>query len=421
MIALCTLATLCVATLDEPFEDVGFEEALSKAKKSERVVFVDFYTDWCTPCKKLDATTWKDERVRAWLAEHTVALKIDAEREVELADTYQVNAYPTLLFVSADGSALDRIVGYVDADDFLSQAADALAGKTAVDRAEEELSGHEQDPTLRSDLADELARAGRYEEALEHYLWCFDHGLEHRPSYSGVRTSFLLSDIQRLGQSYPRAFAELRLRRDRLKDAVFAGEATRRELVDFTALNDALDQPELSLAAFDALKEQERHVAARSIVYRIDDRLLELRRYDDLLRFGGRDRAYFENEVRQFDVLSQRHRDRARARGRDVERMLAFMRSQTVDEGCVCFEVLLGCARPDEAALVADDVLKFDAERTTYWKLVDHAVRAGDPKAAERIARRGLDELPDEEAELLRRAVERKLDRELDQEPPSTD
>ena len=78
-------AMIPVASADGPFRDLGFEAALAEAKKAERVVFVDFYTTRCGPCKMLDRSTWKDEGVIKFLNEKTVALKIDAEKEVELA------------------------------------------------------------------------------------------------------------------------------------------------------------------------------------------------------------------------------------------------------------------------------------------------------------------------------------------------
>jgi len=60
-------------------------------------VLVDFYTVWCGPCKKLDQTTWKDQQVRDWLSSEAVCLKVDAEKDVPLAEKYRINVYPTVV------------------------------------------------------------------------------------------------------------------------------------------------------------------------------------------------------------------------------------------------------------------------------------------------------------------------------------
>jgi thiol:disulfide interchange protein len=69
---------------EAPFQDLTFEAALAAAKRDNKVVMIDFFTTWCVPCKKLDKTTWKDADVQKWLGEKTVALKMDAEKQVEV-------------------------------------------------------------------------------------------------------------------------------------------------------------------------------------------------------------------------------------------------------------------------------------------------------------------------------------------------
>src|SRR6187397_2698165 len=130
--AFLLLAIAGLAPAEGPFQDLTLDQALAAAKRDQKVVMIDWFTTWCGPCKKLDATTWKDAEVLAWLGAKAVALKIDAEKEVELAKKHRIGAYPTMLFLKADGSEIDRIVGYKTSKDFLSEAQDALAGKNAV-------------------------------------------------------------------------------------------------------------------------------------------------------------------------------------------------------------------------------------------------------------------------------------------------
>ena len=102
---------------------------------------VDFFTTWCGPCKKLDKLTWPDPAVQKWLAEKTVALKIDAEKDVPLAKRFKITAYPTILFVNADGKEIDHLLGFAEPDDFLAAAKGVLSGRTASRKRRRRSSG----------------------------------------------------------------------------------------------------------------------------------------------------------------------------------------------------------------------------------------------------------------------------------------
>ena len=160
------LAAFCSPTDQEAFRTITFEQAQTAAQQEKKVILIDFFTTWCVPCKKLDETTWKDEGVVKWIGEHCVALKLDAEKNVEIAKRFHVEAYPTMVLLKADGSVIDSLVGYKDAKEFLASANDALAGKDSLARAKEKLVGHEKDPMEREQHGDALASAGKYEEAL---------------------------------------------------------------------------------------------------------------------------------------------------------------------------------------------------------------------------------------------------------------
>jgi thioredoxin-related protein len=94
--------------------------ALAEAKRSDKILMVDVYTEWCGWCKRLDQDTYTDPAVIARSAKF-VSLKIDAEKEpdgVAFAKKYRVSAYPTILFLEPDGSVINRIGGYLNGADF---------------------------------------------------------------------------------------------------------------------------------------------------------------------------------------------------------------------------------------------------------------------------------------------------------------
>lgn len=106
---------------DSPFANVTLDVALAKAKAENKLVFVDFYADWCGPCKMLDRTTWKDAKVKEWLSKHTIAVKVDVDRDAASAQKYKVEAMPTMILLAADGKEKKRIVGYRDAQQFITE------------------------------------------------------------------------------------------------------------------------------------------------------------------------------------------------------------------------------------------------------------------------------------------------------------
>ncbi|MGA1058689.1 MAG: thioredoxin family protein, partial [Phycisphaerales bacterium] len=104
--------------------------AAAEAARDGKMVFLDFYATWCPPCRRLDAVTWKDPDVVAWLEANAVPLKIDAERNPGLAERFMVEAYPTLVFLDPNGREVLRLLGFRDPASFLAAAKTARANAT---------------------------------------------------------------------------------------------------------------------------------------------------------------------------------------------------------------------------------------------------------------------------------------------------
>ena len=101
------------------FAKLDYEAALKRAKSERKLVMVDVYTDWCGWCRKLDKDVFADERI-AEAAKGLVAVRIDAEKEGEpVARRFQVEGFPTILFVDGDGKLVKRIDGYLGRSEML--------------------------------------------------------------------------------------------------------------------------------------------------------------------------------------------------------------------------------------------------------------------------------------------------------------
>lgn len=83
----------------------NFEE---EVLKSEKKVLIDFYADWCGPCKMLAPIV---EEVASEHEELKV-VRINVDNEESIAMDYQVMSIPTLVLIK-DGKEVDRVIGYV--------------------------------------------------------------------------------------------------------------------------------------------------------------------------------------------------------------------------------------------------------------------------------------------------------------------
>lgn len=146
-------------------------EAITKAEKEKKPVMIDFITDWCRWCDTLDARTYSDEQVAAYVNGHLVPIKIDAEKGegIDIAKKYGVAAYPTIIFIRADGDEIDRLLGYVPAKPFLKAVTDYTNGVNTFSTFQTDVKSKPNDPALRYALATKFMDRNNSSDAAEHF------------------------------------------------------------------------------------------------------------------------------------------------------------------------------------------------------------------------------------------------------------
>jgi thioredoxin-like negative regulator of GroEL len=126
LVALCSLpAPLAFAQEIEWRQD--YAAARREAAEKNLPLVIDFGTENCFWCKKLDATTFHEPAVADLMRQRFIPLRIDAEKDPELASKLRVESYPTVVLAGADGKILDVQVGFIDAAGFQDKLQRVLA------------------------------------------------------------------------------------------------------------------------------------------------------------------------------------------------------------------------------------------------------------------------------------------------------
>ena len=85
--------------------------------RSEKMVLVDFYADWCEPCKWLDNIL---NEVDESFSEPLYILKIDSEKYAELVQEYEIKSVPVLLFFK-NNALIWRMNGFLNTGDLIDK------------------------------------------------------------------------------------------------------------------------------------------------------------------------------------------------------------------------------------------------------------------------------------------------------------
>ena len=96
------------------FETGRYTQARKIARETNKTIFIDSYTQWCGPCKKMASQVFTDPEVGSYFNKNFINVKMDMEQSegILIGRRYSVNFYPTLLFVKPSGELIRKEVGY---------------------------------------------------------------------------------------------------------------------------------------------------------------------------------------------------------------------------------------------------------------------------------------------------------------------
>ena len=145
------------------FRSLTLDEAIQAAKSENKLVFIDFYTTWCGPCKMMMKNVFPQPKVGEYFNNKYVCIKLDAEKEgKEVAGRFQVKAYPTFVVLDTDEKVLlKKEGGNFDGLKFVSEIETGVNPDMTPERLRERYASGERTPQLVDAYASLIMKEAR--------------------------------------------------------------------------------------------------------------------------------------------------------------------------------------------------------------------------------------------------------------------
>ncbi|MDE5999829.1 MAG: thioredoxin family protein [Bacteroidaceae bacterium] len=151
---IAAVAMMAQGMTFEP-EGTTLEQASAKAKAENKLIFLDCFTSWCGPCKKMARDVFPQEQVGAFMNPRYVNLKIDMESAygAPLAKKLQIQAYPTFVIFNANAEEIGRFVGGCAAEDFIKNVEEKSKDNSSAELQKRWQNGDRDPEFLKTYLA----------------------------------------------------------------------------------------------------------------------------------------------------------------------------------------------------------------------------------------------------------------------------
>ncbi|MBX3387507.1 MAG: thioredoxin family protein [Phycisphaeraceae bacterium] len=372
------------------FSKLTLTSARERNKTDGKILVVKATAVWCGPCKRMDKTTWRDDAVVEWFKSKGTAISLDVDQHPEDSQSLNIEAMPTMVAFK-EGREVDRVVGYKSGADLLEWLGQVERGETAESRMAARLKApREGEGALsmseRMDLARELARMGRHEQATEEFAWLWDNMLRLQPSMVGVRVSFMATEMGYLAEAYPASKARFTALRDAAHQRSQAPGRKLDDLFDWIVLNEIIGDDAATLAWFDRAKDNPRAAQAfERVEHRIVPLLERHERWGDVGRLIKNPMSKLAEDARSMKMMVQMSGSSRMGTGDPTldrqmqEQMLDYARTNFRESAGRLYACLLAADRTDEAGRIADRAIGMDDQDPELMAqaLVEAAIRAG--------------------------------------------
>ena len=97
-----------------------YKQGIELSKIEGKKIFLYFYADWCTYCKKMEKETFNDDSVVSYLNNNFIPIKVNSDIDVKTALSFGVRGLPSTWFIEGDGERISNLPGFIAADTLLN-------------------------------------------------------------------------------------------------------------------------------------------------------------------------------------------------------------------------------------------------------------------------------------------------------------
>lgn len=117
-------------------QGLNWEEVKDKAKKENKYIFLDAYTTWCGPCKRMDRDIYPKQELGDYYNQRFVSVRVQMDKtpnddeqikgwykDAELIyKKYHIDAYPTLMYFNPQGEIVHKLAAFQSVEDLIRLA-----------------------------------------------------------------------------------------------------------------------------------------------------------------------------------------------------------------------------------------------------------------------------------------------------------
>ena len=132
----------------------------SIAKEKDKLILMDFWADWCGPCKIMDKELWHLPEMQK-LSTSFVGLKVNIDSDIRTAIDYNIQGIPKVVLTTFTGETIWEATGYRDAESYLSILRSIPENVKELNQSISKLAENKNDAVANILVGKEFQKLGR--------------------------------------------------------------------------------------------------------------------------------------------------------------------------------------------------------------------------------------------------------------------